>query len=79
MSPLYDSSRVVRKPGLDYLTAAERAMFRDLVKRGGINFWRIGTCKHCGEDVPKAKDYCSRDCAERAKGDSDVEESTGEG
>ncbi len=37
MFPSYDFGRMLREPGLDYLTVADVPLFRDLVKQGDLD------------------------------------------
>lgn len=51
------------KPGLEYMTPAERVAFDQLRKGGAISWFRIGKCQTCGAEIPKNKKYCSIECA----------------
>lgn len=63
---LFDGSRVkiTRHP---YLTDAERKLFIKSRESGHYSFFRTGSCKVCGAEVPKSKNFCSKACYENQK------------
>jgi hypothetical protein len=63
---LLDTSSFKPKPKLSYMTAAEQNMFKSLRKGQALSFFRIGLCP-CGEEIPKNKDYCSKDCYDKSE------------
>ena len=49
------------KRDLPYLTAGEKAMFKGMVARGEVSFFRVTGCKVCDADIPPFKEYCCKE------------------
>lgn len=60
-------------PDREYMTTAEHGVFKDLLKRGSVSFYRIGHCEECGTEIHKSKRYCSKDCSEGGNGNGESE------
>lgn len=60
--------RFMHKPSSKpYCTAGELSMFKREREGGAASFFRTSHCGTCKQEVPKSKDFCSRDCWEKSK------------
>ena len=78
------------RPDLDYMTPAERTLFKKLREGGGVSFFRTAVCAgewedpddkektvRCGAEIPKDKKYCSKQCKQKTEGGDDVGDEVG--
>lgn len=46
---------------LPYMTAGECDAFASLRESGKLSFYRVQTCRRCGADVPRPKQFCCKE------------------
>lgn len=52
------------RPDLKYATRGEMEIFKEGRERGTITMFRASACDFCKTDIPKNKDFCSKECQE---------------
>jgi hypothetical protein len=53
---------VVDRPVFTYLTGAERTLFKQQRAAGVMSWFKVHPCRTCGEETPKSKLFCSKQC-----------------
>ena len=51
------------RTNIDFMTPAEREVFKRLRRQGEISFFRTAKCKRCDNEILKGKLFCSEECA----------------
>jgi len=59
---LLDNFMFKPRPGVPFLTPAEKVLFQRLRRGGALSVFRCVACEHCKTEIPKPKRFCSERC-----------------